>query len=288
MAKSKSSRKILESSTSGRKHLQNPAIVEPQNRRDLSKVKTQRPFMEIEVYNVIDMLRGGRDIESITQELRQKINPRTQRKYAPRFVENIITTANQLVGMWYRNQIYKLEHVHIQRYNQIIINQLNKSFDHISKPFLAIKLESMALDNVLQAMKQKETLIGMHRKTFRLIFNEQVNFFNDQKTEQPKNTSKEKRAVLNLDLLSFEEKVELLELIRISAMTDDEMYGVILRQKKAEEETEDVEAEIIPPANVAQIEQYRQPDKVAEEQGSILDDIQRKLIAKSQEIISGT
>ena len=146
----------------------------------------------------------------------------------------------------------------------------------------------MALDSVLQAMKQKETLIGMHRKTFRLIFNEQINFFNDQKTEQPKTDPKQKKPTLNLDLLSFEEKVELLELIRISAMTDDEMHGVILRQKKAEEETEDVEAEIIPPANVAQIEQYRQPDKVAEEQGSILDDIQRKLLEKSREIQSGT
>lgn len=279
MAKKVSSKKILKNSTSGRKHLQDPKIVEPKNRRDLTKTTGPRPFMEQEVYFAIDCLRAGMDIETLTQLLCNKKNERTKRKYAPRFVENIITTANQLIQMWYRNQIYKVEKLHIMRYNAIIINELNKSFAHIEKEWVAKKMESMALENVLQAMKQKETLLGMHRKTFRLIFNSQMNVFLDE-ANGPKQ-AKDKKKSLNLELLSLEEKIELLHLIHKSSMTEDELSGVLLRVKEAEEDTIDVEAEIVQPANVERIEQFRKPDIVAEEKGSMLEDIQRKLIEKS-------
>lgn len=279
MAKKTSSKKILKNSTSGRKHLQDPAIVEPKNRRDLNKVTGPRPFMEQEVYFAIDCIRAGMDIQDLTDLLCNKKNERTKRKYAPRFVENIVTTANQLIQMWYRNQIYKVEKLHIVRYNTIIINELNKSFAHIEKEWIAKKMESMALENVLQAMKQKETLLGMHRKTFRLIFNSQMNVFLDE-ANGPKQ-AKDKKKSINLELLNLEEKIELLHLINKSSMTEDELSGVLLRAKEVEEDTIDVEAEVVETANIEKIENYRKPEVVQEEKGSILEDIQRKLIEKS-------
>lgn len=280
MAKKKSSKQILKSATSGRKNLQDPAIVEKKNRRDLSKVTGVAPLMEKEVYNAIDALRAGQDTDTITAALQNTINPRTKRKYAPRFVENIVTTANQLIQMWYRNQIYQIEQVHVTRYNRIIIDRLNKSYAHIEKPWIAAKAESMHLEEILQAMKQKETLLGMHRKTFRLIFNSQINFYESER--QKTISEKEKKKSINLELLSFEEKIELLELIKLSSRTDDEIHGVILREKKIEEETIDIEAEVVEEANVAKIEQFVKEDKTAEKAGSILEEIQRKLLEKSK------
>ena len=64
-------------------------------------------------------------------------------------------------------------------------------------------------------------------------------------------------------------------------MTEDELSGVLLRVKEVEEDTIDVEAEVVEAANIEQIENYRKPEVVQEEKGSILEDIQRKLMEKS-------
>lgn len=285
MAKKTSSKKVLKNSTSGRKNLQDPAIVEKKNRRDLSKSTSPLvPLMEKEVYKAIDWLREGKTTDAITNELRSTINPRTKRKYASRFVENIVTTANQLIQMWYRNQIYQIQHVHTTRYNKIIISRLNKTYGHIDKPWIAIKAESMHLDEILQALKQKEVLLGMHRKTFRLIFNSQTNFYESerQKRDLEKNP-REKKKEINLDLLTFEEKVELLDLIRESTRTEDEIHGVILKNQITTQEVIEVEAEVVEPANVDKIERFISASKIDDQKGSILFDIKKKLELKSAE-----
>ena len=267
----KNAKQILKGVTSGKKHLQDPNVVEKKNRRDLTNIKSGvAPQMEKEVYQTIDWMREGWSTEWCTQKLRSTINAKTGRVYAPRFVENIITAANQLLNLYYRSQIYKVEKVHIARYNKIIVDKLNRDyqseFAHLicEKPWVVEQIEQVDLMDVLQALKQKETLLGMHRKTFKLTINNQNNIYVTQKKAPPK-------PKIDITKLSFDEQVELLALIEITNKTDDELHGVILATPKASD-TIDIEAEIIENNNVKQIEQFTTSESI--KQGSTLMDIQ--------------
>lgn len=274
MAKKRSSKQVLKNSTSGRKHLQDPSIVDPKKRRDLTQVKSQRPLMEKEVYKVIDWMREGRSNEWCTQALRETINERTNRVYAPRFVENIVTTAHQLIDMWYRNQIYQIEKIHICRYNKIIINRLNRNYDNYpsSKPWLATQAESADLNIALQALKQKETLLGMHRKTFRLIFNSQTNIING------KSTPKQKEPKINLDKLTLDEQIELLQLLDKTSKSENELFGVILKENKKIVEDISTEAETVETTNINYIEQFKpRESSLSKNPPLTLEEIQRRL-----------
>lgn len=281
----KTSKQILKGVTSGKKHLQDPKVVEKKNRRDLSKNRFGTdPQMEREVYKAIDWMREGKNIEWCTQELRRTINAKTGRVYAPRFVENIITAANQLIEMYYRSQIYQVEKVHIARYNKMIIDKLNRNYDEefayliAEKPWVVEQIEQVDLMDVLQAMKQKEMLLGMHRKTFKVTINNQNNIF----VQQPKAPPKPK---LDISKLTLEEQVELLSLVQLTSRTEDEMHGVILSSPKLND-TIDIEAETIENDNVKYIEQFTKP-KPSNESSTLFDIqtlIQKKLLdaAKNQ------
>lgn len=269
--RSKTSKQILEQVTSGRKSLQDPKIVERKNRRDITTTKGPKPMMEKEVYQVIDWMKEGKSHEWCTQQLRATINERTQRVYAPRFVENIITTAGQLLNMYYRSQIHKVEKVHIARYNQIIIDKLNKKYEFSERmpEWLCIKIVSDDLNEALQAMKQKEVLLGMHRKTFKLTINTQNNI-------NITNTNKPKQQLDKIDIhnLSLEEQVELLSLIELTSRSDDEVYGVKLKTvEKHQDEVIEV-AEVIN-ENIKRIEPFTKPNQ--DNQGSTLIDIKSKI-----------
>lgn len=254
----KTTKQILKTSTSGRKTLQDAKIVEKKNRTKLVPVKGKFPLMEKEVYKTIDWMKEGKSVEWCTQELRNTINERTGRLYAPRFVENIITTSNQLLNLWHKEQIYKVEQVHAVRYNMIVVDKMNKNYDSLLNnenlsPFVVKKIIEMDLMDALQALRQKETLLGLHRKTFKIVFNTQNNFIGDT-VAKPKQTKQS----LDLDRLTLEEQVELLDLIAISSRSDDEVYGVKLRELKQGVTDEVVEVGAIN-NNIKQIEKFTKP-----------------------------
>lgn len=264
----KTSKQILKGVTSGRKTLQDPKIVEPKNRRTKT-TKGRDSLMEKEVFQAIDWMKEGISTEEITSRLRNTVNERTKRKYAPRFVENIVTAANQLLNLYYKDQIHNVEKLHIARYNQMIIDILNKDYEAAfpslaaRKPWMLKEKEINDLFDALQAMKQKETLLGMHRKTFRLIFNTQNNITVKSTIKQPD---------VDITILSLDEQVELLQIIQSASRTEEEVYGVILAQPK-QEKTEDIEVELIENNNIARIEQYKKKSK--NNDGSTLQDIQK-------------
>jgi len=277
MAK-KTSKQILKSVTSNRVGLQDPKVVEKKNRRDLSKTLGPKPNMEREVYDVIDWMREGYSNEWCTQKLRQTINDKTGRVYSPRFVENIVTASNQLINQWYRSQIYQIENVHITRYNQIVVEKLNKKYDFSENmpEWLRVKLESDDLMEALNALKQKETLLGMHRKTFKLTINTQNNI----NIVGPKKVDKDK---IDLTKLTLEEQIELMQLIEVSSRTEDEVFGVKLHSTDKEKDVEQ-EVEVIVNRNIDHIEPFSKPNP--NNQGSTLDDIktliQQRLLQSSQ------
>lgn len=266
MARKRTSKQILESVTSGRKTLTNPKIVIKKNRRSLENTKGPKPLMEKEVYQVIDWMREGKSHQWCTDQLKQTINDKTGRVYAPRFVENIITAANQLINMWYRSQIHKIENIHIARYNHIIIDKLNKKYQFSERmpEWLCIKLQVDDLLDALQAMKQKEVLLGMHRKTFKLTFNTQNNF-NIAST-----VKKQPIPTIDVTKLTLEEQVELMQLIEITSRSEDEVYGVRLRDKQDDKDMLEGAVEVIN-NNIKDIESFTKPTD--QNTGSTLIDI---------------
>jgi hypothetical protein len=281
----KTTKQILKTSTSGRKTLQDPKIVEAKNRPVLVPVKGKFPLMEKEVYKVIDWMKEGRSTEWCTQELRNTVNERTKRLYAVRFVENIITTANQLLNLWYKEQIYKVEQVHAVRYNSIVVDKMNKDYtsllnnENIS-PFVVNKIIEMDLMDALQALRQKEVLLGLHRKTFKIVFNTQNNFIGGAVTK-PKQTKQS----LDLDRLTLEEQVELLDLIAISSRSEDEVYGVKLRGVDGKIIDEAVEVEVIND-NIKRIEKFVKPNRtiVAPTLIDIKQTIQQRLLEAAAKV----
>lgn len=266
----RTTKKILDNCTSGRKFLQDPKIVEKKFRRDLTKITRGRePLMEKEVYRCIDWIREGKSLEYCTELLRKTINVRTKKFYNGRFVENIVTTANQLIILWYKNQIYKVEKLHIARYNEMIVDLMNKKYPiKEEKPWIADALEGKDLLDVLQAMKQKEILLGMHRKAFKVTINNQTNYFLEN--EQKKAIKKEK---IDISKLTFEEQVELLDLIKLSSKTDNEVHGVMLKEKIEEVEYEEVEQPKEESKNIEKIEQFKNNNY--NNHGKTLEQIQR-------------
>lgn len=266
----KTAKQILASATDNRPFLQNPNIVDPKHRRDVYNTAKKTPLMEKYVYMTIDWMREGKSIEWITSTLKQEKNERTERKLAPRFVENIITASNQLLTLWYHDQIYNVEKIHIARYNQIIIDKLNKkyNFNEGMPEWLCTKIICDDLMDVLQAMKQKETLLGMHRKSFKITINNQTNVVvnKDNKVQQGK---------IDIHNLTFDEQVELLQLIEITNRSEDELHGVILRDKKKEIEAEEIEVEALP-ANVESMEILHNNSN-QHNTGSTLSEIEKKI-----------
>lgn len=263
----KTSKQILQQVTSGKKALQDPKIVEKKNRRDLTKPTIGgKSNMEKEVYQVIDWMKEGKSHEWCTEQLRNTINENTGRVYAPRFVENIITASSQLINLYYRSQIVQVEKIHIARYNQIIIDKLNKKYEFSERmpEWLCIKIVSDDLNEVLQAMKQKEVLLGMHRKTFKLTINTQnnINISNSQPKAKPNQ--------IDIEKLTLEEQIELMQLIELTSRSEDEVFGVQLRKAKTDQD-ETVEVVEVINDNIKHIEPFTKPEQ--NNQGSTLLDI---------------
>lgn len=278
---SNSSKSALIKATNNREKLRNPKLVEVENRTDFSEFKKYNgkfPNFEKEVYYAIDRLKQGDVSKDIRLDLQQKINSNTGKPYSRKIVEQIVTTAKSLVDIYYKQILYNGEKLHVVRYNQIITELMNKDysmFEH--KPHIMKEVMANDLDNVLKALFQKETLLGMHRETFRVVMNNQVNII---QREERLNQKKQIRSEIDVEELTLEEQIELLDLIKKCKRTQNETVGIILRDKKEKQEEvyEDAEYEEIPNTDV--MESYKKEEK--KQEGTTLDKLQKILLEKSK------
>lgn len=280
MKHSRSTLEKLINSTNGRKNLRNPKLVEKQNRKsDLSMYYNKKyPVFESQVYNIIDLMLEGHSSVQIEEKLKNAINPNTQKKFSQRLINQMMITSRALLDMYYRENLYNTKKLHIVRYNRMIVELLNRDYDFILKPHVRKLKEAADLDNVLKALKQKETLLGMHRSTFRVVLNSQLNVL---KREKGGKERKEVRKKADIENLTFEEQIELLQLIQKAKRTESEVSGVILKEKKVVEEVvEDIEYEEV--VNTDIMETYT-PKKI-EEKSTTLEKLQRKLFEKSNKV----
>ena len=257
----------------GREAIKDPKVVDPKNRPTSEEIAKKGSGgvsgnMERLVYKTIDWIKSGLSIDACREMICEEINPNTKRPFHERFADMVVLTANKLVKKDYELQRTEVISLHMQRYDsEIQALLMYQAPPNERKPWLEEEMNVAARMNCLGVLHQKEQLLGMHRKEFRIVINnEETIEVRDQKTN------------IDLSKLSLEEKVELNELIEKSRQTEDEIGGVILRSEQAKE-IEDVEHEVISEKiNIDRMEN-REP-KVIEQphpEGTALLSIQEKM-----------
>jgi len=223
----------------GREAIKDPKMVDPKNRPTKEEIEKKGQGgvagnMERLVYRMIDQIKSGMSIDSCKTLLEDEINPNTKRVYAPRFVQDISIKANTLIKQDYELQRSEVVSIHTQRYDREIQELLTYQAPYNDrKPWLQDEMNNAARMNCLGVLHQKEELLGMHRKSFKLIINnEDTTVIRTTKTN------------IDLSKLTLEEKIELNQLMEKSRRTDDEIGGVILRSEQARV-IEDVEHEVV-------------------------------------------
>lgn len=219
----------------GHSALEDPRIVDPRFRPSPSEINKigisgQTSNLEKEAYEVIDLIREGYSLEYCRGVLSKKINDKTKRPYSPRFIQTIVLKANKVIQQYHKAEQYKVHHLHINRYNAMIRRLLQKEFEiNPEIPWLARKLEIDALTEALLVMKQKEELLGIYRKSFKIEINNETNIqiVNGRSIVDG----------LDIDLLETQELIELHELITIMKTNVEEApQGVLLTAEEIVQE----------------------------------------------------
>ena len=278
---SHSSKSSLIKATNNRKKLRDPSLVDPSNRKELEPYRGGRfPNFEKEVYFCIDQIKLGATPKQLREVLEAKINTNTGRVYSPKLVTQILVASKSLVDLYYKQVVYKGEKLHVVRYNKIIAELMNKDYSRYNhRPALQREVMAQDLENVLKALLQKETLLGMRRESFRVVINNQINIM---KREQDLSQVREERGEIEVENLEFEEQLELLELLKKCRRSENEVTGIILREKKevVEEDVVDVEYEEV--SNTSIMESYKKQE--TDNSGTTLSKLQKKLLEKSKRV----
>jgi hypothetical protein len=257
---------------SGREAIKDPRVVDPANRPSAEEIAKKGSGglagnMERLVYQIIDMIKSGIDLSTCEEILSEEINPNTNKKFAPRFIHNAVVVASGLIRRNYEIQQEEVVGLHIKRYNEEITRLLNIKLDRIPpQKRLAVKVE--AYMNCLDTLHQKEKLLGMHTKDFKIIIN------NEETT-----IVREKKPKLDISKLTLAEKIELNALLEKSRKSDDDEVCSVILKKDVVGETIDIEAEVIvEKSNIDRMEN-REPQKAIDDksQGQALMSLEDKL-----------
>ena len=278
--------KTIKTAVSIRKGFEDSAKIVEKDKRELPKHVTKRkgntkkPTLLLETYKCIDWFNEGKERKWIYQQLLETTNPNTGRKYSQRHVENIVNTSVAILKDYYQKATYKVIEIHIARYNQMLLEKLNRNYQQdIDDGVIQRKNLHKTMVNdlfaILQIMQQKEELIGIHRKRFKQILNIQNNVLLQQKIDEQNKQDN----TIDLDKLSVEQLIELNQLYNAAEINEDELYNIqqtttvsLLQSVDEQQNVKDVEYEDV--TNIDSIEQYSSNSTV---QGATLQQIQDKI-----------
>jgi len=258
---------------SGREALKDPKVVDPKNRPTKEEVEKKGVGgkdgnMERLVYQTIDRIKSGMSVDACRELICEEINPNTKKPYHERFADEVTLTANKLIKQDYDIQRSEVISIHTQRYDreiEVLLHFIPPWY--IEEDWKREEAKNIAYMNCLGVLHQKEELLGMHRKAFRLIIN-------NEETTIIKNT----KPNIDLSKLTLEEKIELNQLMEKSRRTEDEIGGVILRSEQTKV-IEDIQHEVVEERlNIDRMEN-KQPKEFIEPlpQNMALSGIQEKM-----------
>jgi hypothetical protein len=174
-------------------------------------------------------------------------------------LDKILSAAHTEISSEYVNKRSEVVALHIQRYNKQIkkllaVEELDQDMIN-SEEEGGITYEAWMKSRekkikagylAMETMFQKERLLQLHNKNFNFNFNQ---------TETIKEV-KTVKAIPDLSKLTFDEQVELYELMMEAKEDENENISVkVINQETKINVTEDIEAEIVEPANVELIKQ---------------------------------
>jgi len=131
--------------------------------------------------------------------------------------------------------------LHLARYNEEINKRMNVDVSEFNK-FRAKEVKNYSYLQALEALYQKEKVLGLHTKALQIKINNKNNVKVKVRTKHYK-----------MQNLSLSEMIEMNSLIEKCKKSEDQISEIILREKPVVQETEDIEYTEIINDNVKQI-----------------------------------
>lgn len=175
-----------------------------------------------------------------------------------RAIDTVVNEAHAYISQQQFNRSEEMIPIHLSRYNKQI-QRLRAVEDYTAEDvargitdwegfYKAREKRIKAYLDCAATSLQKEELLGFHRKGF-------VLYYNRERTVEINNNT----PTFNEEKLSFDEQVELLQLVRKARRDENELLAIITVNKEEEGVTIDVEHEEVETPNVEQIKQETLP-----------------------------
>jgi len=221
-----------------------------ENRVDVEKLPKKSQIKT--VYRAIDLLKEGKSRQKTKEQLEWEGFNKTLDEDK---LEEFIDIAADIIATEFLKKDEVVIGIHIERYNEEL-KRLQKLLDgNFPGVPVSVRIASIisTYSSMMDVMYQKEGLLQLHSKNTVIKVNQQNNIIH--------RTRKEK---FDFSILSFDEKVELLNLITKTTMSDSEISGVILNTGKKDEVVIDIEHEEVKELNIDKIKQEVPPVPEAE------------------------
>jgi hypothetical protein len=190
--------------------------------------------------------------------IRDYIRERKQGSKSESALDTIISEANILIVSDQFLKAQEIIPIHIMRYNQIVDRLMQvedgedkraKGEEVDSETYWKLREKKIrAFNDAINTLYQKEDIKQYHNKDFTINLNieEEV-------------VVREVKPQWKVDKLSFEDQLELLELMKLSKKDENELLAIIHSTEMEKVKTEDVEAVVVEKANVEDIQQEQLP-----------------------------
>jgi len=245
---------------------------------NIRKMEYKRKFLKlsdsrkIELTNqIIDLLKGGKS----NKVVKTKIASGLKGKISENMINSLIKEAGLIIQNEYLKDAKSITAIHEQRYDRIIsenlkIEELDQK-DIVSHDGELIvdgegnisekqgitfaqwqasrNRKTKAYDDVLDTLQQKENLLQLVNLNLEIDINEEIDI-----------NLHDKKSMYDTSKLTFEEQVELLQLMKKARKGNKEIQSITEIESEVHI-TEDVIAEVLP-ANIEQIKQVPAPVEI--------------------------
>lgn len=218
---------------------------------------------------IIEQMKQGLSDEEIVDELKKTKTTDSALKY--------LSAARQVLKAEHSKKRKLVVATHLRRYDRDItrLRYFEPQTDSYS---IYIERKTNALWKMMDTMHQKEKLLGMHSKSFKIAINNTTNV-----------NVKEVKSNFNLNALTIEEKIDFLNLIDKcktgNIIITDEKGDKKLIENNKEDNIEDAEYEIVEDnINFIKVVENKKEEPIKEKSvlTSIEDKIKKALLEKAQ------
>lgn len=211
------------------------------------KEVTKQEIAPVNVYGesiafATDQFRAGTSEKTIVDALMV-----THPIFKPENIQFIINRASLEIANEYARDRGSIAALHVRRYNKEFNKEFSNEHHGIENPIFRRQKKIESLNVCLDALFAKERVLQIHAKET------QVKIFNRMNAK-----IKMRKTSYDLSSLTFQEKLEFLQLVSKAKRTDNELFSVALKPKE-NVKTEDAEVIEIVNTNVDLIQQTNHP-----------------------------